>query len=210
MIKVLIADDHTIVRDGLKQILDDAGNISVVAEAADGREVIDLVRRHHPDVVLLDISMPGRGGLDVLKDLTNMQPAPATLVLTMHPEEHYAVRAVRAGAAGYLTKSSAAEELVDAIRKVAGGGRYVTQSVGERLLMEFQRSGEQLTYETLSDREHQVMCLIARGLRVADIAEELSLSAKTISTYRSRILKKLDLKTNAEIVRYAINEGLVS
>jgi DNA-binding NarL/FixJ family response regulator len=209
MIKVLIADDHTIVRDGIKQILDDAGNISVVAEAADGREVVDLVRRHRPDVVLLDISMPGRGGLDVLKDLSVMQPGPATLVLTMHPEEHYAVRAVRAGAAGYLTKSSAAEELVDAIRRVARGGRYVTQSVGERLLMEFQRSGEQPTYETLSDREHQVMCLIARGMRVADIAEELSLSSKTISTYRSRILKKLDLKTNAEIVRYAINEGLM-
>lgn len=210
MITVLIADDHTIVRHGLRQILDDAGNISVVAEAADGRDVIDLVRTHHPDVVLLDISMPGRGGLEVLKDLAVMKPGPATLILTMHPEEHYAVRAVRAGAAGYLTKASAADELVNAIRKVARGGRYVTPSVGERLLMEFQRSGQQPTHEALSDREHQVMCLIARGMRVAEIAEELHLSSKTISTYRSRILKKLDLKTNAEIVRYVIDEGLIT
>jgi DNA-binding NarL/FixJ family response regulator len=209
MITVLIADDHTIVRDGLKQILDEAGNISVVAEAEDGREVVDLVRKSKPDVVLLDISMPGRGGLDVLKDLAAMQPPPATLILTMHPEEHYAVRAVRAGASGYLTKASAADELVDAIRKVARGGRYVTASLGERLLLEFQRGGQQPMYETLSDREHQVMCLIARGMRVAEIADELALSSKTVSTYRTRILKKLDLKSNADIVRYAIDEGFI-
>jgi DNA-binding NarL/FixJ family response regulator len=210
MITVLIADDHTIVRDGLRQILDEAGNISVIAEAEDGREVVDLVRKSKPDVVLLDISMPGRGGLDVLKDLAAMQPAPATLILTMHPEEHYAVRAVRAGASGYLTKASAADELVDAIRKVARGGRYVTASLGERLLLEFQRGGQQPMHETLSDREHQVMCLIARGMRVAEIANELSLSSKTVSTYRTRILKKLDLKSNADIVRYAIDEGFIS
>jgi two-component system invasion response regulator UvrY len=210
MIRVLIADDHTIVRQGLCQILDEPADIEVVAQARDGREVLGLVRDHRPDVVILDISMPGKSGLEVLRDLKAAHLKTSVVVLTMHPEEHYAVRALRAGAAGYLTKGSAGDELIDAIRKVAGGGRYVTASVAERLALEFQMGGDRPLRETLSDREHEVMRLIARGMSTSEIADELALSSKTVSTYRARILQKLGLKNNAEIVRFAIEEGLIT
>jgi len=210
MIRVLIADDHTIMRQGLRQILEEQADITVVAEAKDGREVLEIVRQHELDVILLDISMPGRSGLEVLREVLAIRPSLAVLMLTMHREELYAVRALRAGASGYLTKASAATELVTALRKVAQGGKYVTASVAERLTLEFQKGGERPLHEALSDREHQVMCLIASGKGVAEIAEELCLSSKTVSTYKARILQKLGLKNNAEIVRYAINEGLIS
>jgi DNA-binding NarL/FixJ family response regulator len=210
MIRVLIADDHTIVRQGLRQVLEETNDISVVAEANDGREVMSAVRSQEVDVAVIDISMPGRSGLEVLQDLKSVRPKISVLVLTMHPEEHYAVRALRAGAAGYLTKSSAADELIEAIRKVSRGGRYVTASVAERLALEFQLAGDKPLHEFLSDREHQVMCMIARGMSVTEIGDELALSSKTVSTYRTRILTKLGLKNNAEIVRFALKEGLIS
>jgi two-component system invasion response regulator UvrY len=210
MIKVLIADDHQIVRQGLRRILDEAGDIEVVAEAENGREVLELARKHKVNVVVLDISMPGKSGLEVLSDLHAARLGVAVLVLTMHAEEHYAVRVLRAGAAGYLTKGSAGDELIDAIRKVAKGGRYLTSSVAEQLAIEFQMGGDKPLRESLSNREHDVMCFIAQGKSTTEIANELALSSKTISTYRARILQKLGLKNNAEIVRFAIDEGLVS
>ena len=193
MIKVLVADDHTLVRKGLKQILLDAEDIQHVDEAKDGKETLNKVNEEDYDLVLLDISLPGRSGIDVLKQLKCTKPKLPVLILSMHPEEQYAVRSLRAGAAGYLTKESAPDELIDAIKKVAAGGKYITASLAE----------------ILSDREYQVMCLIASGKTVKEIAEALNLSVKTISTHRSRILNKMRMDNNAQLTHYAIKRGLV-
>ncbi|MGD1147037.1 MAG: response regulator transcription factor [Thermoanaerobaculaceae bacterium] len=209
MIRVLVADDHALVRAGLKHILGKTGEISVVGEACNGQEVMVEARRTPCDVVLLDIGMPGRSGLDVLKQLRAEHPGLSVLILTMYPEEQYAVRALRAGAAGYLTKDSGPEELVNAVRKVASGGRYVTMRAAESLAFEVQGRLRQSPHEALSDRELQVLCMIARGKTVNEIAAELTLSAKTVSTYRSRVLAKLNLRNNSEIAYYAVKEGLV-
>lgn len=209
MIRILIGDDHAIVRAGLKQIVSDEPDMVVAGEADSGSMVLDMVSRAEWDIVLLDIKMPGRGGLDVLKQLHDERPKLPVLILTMYPEEQFAVRCLKAGASGYLTKESAPDELVAAIRKVMDGGIYVSRSFAEKLAFGLQTDSEQLPHESLSDREHQVMLLMASGKTVSQIAEQLSLSPKTIHTYRSRILEKMRMKTNAEIMHYAIKHGLV-
>ncbi len=209
MIRVLIADDHTLVRKGLKQLLLDTKDIERVDEARDGKETINKVSKKDYNLVLLDISLPGRSGIDVLKQLKSLKPKLPVLILSMHPEEQYAVRSLRAGASGYLTKESAPDELIDAIRKVAGGGKYITSSLAEKLAGEIGPSTEKPIHETLSDREYQVMCMIASGKTVKDISEELNLSVKTISTHRSRILRKMHMDNNAQLTHYAIKHGLV-
>ena len=209
MIRVLVADDHTVVRRGLVQILADAPNMVVAGEASTGREVLQALWKHDYDVLVLDISMPEGGGLEVLQQLQTLKPDLPVLILSMHPERQYAVRALKSGANGYLTKESVPDELIAAIRKVASGGKYVSQSLAEKLASELVREAEKEPHQTLSDRELQVMTLLAAGKSVTDVAEELSLSVKTISTYRVRILKKLGLDSTAEIMRYAIERGLV-
>ena len=209
MLQILIADDHPVVRRGLRQIIAETSDIVVAGEATNGWEVLSKVRAASYDVVVLDITMPGMDGVDVLAQLKNEKPGLPVLMLSMHPEEQYAVRALRAGASGYLTKESTPEELVAAIRKVSAGGRYVSSSLAERLAAVVQENANRLPHETLSDREYQVMCQIAGGKTVAEIAKKLSLSVKTISTYRSRILEKMKMKNNAELTHYAIENRLV-
>jgi len=209
MLRILIADDHPIVRQGLKQIIAETSDMVVADEASNGWEVLSKVRASYCDVVLLDISMPGRNGVDILRQLKNEQPRLPVLMLSIHPEEQYAVRVLRAGASGYLTKESAPDELIAAIRKVSMGGKYISSSLAERLACELESTDEQLPHKTLSDREYRVMFLIASGKTVTEIAKELSLSIKTISTYRSRILEKMKMKNNAELTYYAIRNRLV-
>jgi two-component system invasion response regulator UvrY len=209
MIKILIADDHPIVRKGLKQILADTPNIVVAGEANNGAEVLTKVLKDEYDMVLLDISMPGRDGIDTLKELKSLKPNLPVLVLSIHPEDQYAVRVLRAGAYGYLTKESAPEELVSAIRTVSLGRRYISPSVAEKLVLDLDTNAKKQPHEKLSDREYQVMHLIASGKTVKDISEDLSLSVKTISTYRARILEKMKMKNIPELIRYAIKNGLV-
>jgi two-component system invasion response regulator UvrY len=208
MIRAFIADDHAIVREGLKQIVADTPDIEVAGEARDGRQALDAVSRNNYDVVLVDISMPGMNGLDVLKQMISQKPRLPILVLSIYPEEQYAVRALKAGASGFLTKDSAPEELVEAIRKVATGGTYVSRSLGEKLASRLRMDTSKLPHEILSDRELEVMRMIASGKRVKDIADELLLSVKTVSTYRRRVLDKIGVKNNAALVRYAIQNHL--
>jgi two-component system invasion response regulator UvrY len=209
MLKILIADDHPIVRKGLMQVLTEIPNMVIVDEASSGQEVLDKVCKSDYDMIVLDISMPGRGGLDVLKQLKTERPRLPVLILSMHPEEQYAVRALRAGASAYLTKESAPDELIAAIRKVSQGRKYVTSSLAEKLASHLEVDAERPLHETLSDREYQVMRLIVSGKRIKEIAEDLSLSVKTISTYRSRILQKVKMKSNAELTYYAIKNRLI-
>jgi two-component system invasion response regulator UvrY len=209
MIKILIADDHTIVREGLKQIVAETADMMVADEASSGHEVLDKVWNNEYDVVVLDISMPGRDGVDILKQLKSKKPHLPVLVLSMHPEEQYAVRVLKAGAAGYLTKESAPDELITAIRRVSRGRKYVSSFLAEKLAFDLERDTQKPLHETLSDREYQVMCMIASGKRAKEIAEELYLSVKTVSTYRSRILEKMKMKNNAELMHYAIKHELV-
>ena len=209
MIKVVVVDDHAVVREGLKRIVSESGGMVVSGEAADGQEAMRVIKSEPCDVVLLDISMPNKSGLDVLKELHAESPRLPVLVLSMHPEDQYAVRVLRAGAAGYVTKESAPAKLVQAIRKVVRGGKYVSPSLAERLVFDLGTDTKKAPHELLSDREYQVLCLIASGKTVTQIGEVLALSVKTISTYRVRILEKLQMKNNAELTRYAIKEGLV-
>ena len=209
MIKICIADDHAIVREGLKQIIGETSDMEVVGEAANSREVIDKVLKDGCDVVLLDIAMPGRGGLDTLVQIKRERPDLPVLMLSMYPEEQYAVRTLRAGASGYLTKGSAPEELIAAIRKVSRGGKYVSSSLAEVLAFHLEKDTQKPVHEMLSDREYQVMLMIASGKTVTEIADELSLSVKTISTNRTRMLRKMRMKTNAEITYYAIKQCLI-
>lgn len=209
MIKILIADDHAIVREGLKQIVAETPDMVVADEASSGHEVLDKVRSNEYTVVVLDISMPGGDGLNILKQIKKEKLKLPVLVLSVHPEEQYAVRVLKAGAAGYLTKESAPGELISAIRRVSSGRKYVSSLLAEKLAFDLQSEGETSRHETLSDREFQVMCMIASGKRVKDIGEELCLSVKTISTYRSRILEKMRMKNSAELTHYALKHGLV-
>jgi len=209
MIKILIADDHAIVREGLKQIVAETSDMMVADEASSGHEVLDKVRSNEYTVVVLDISMPGGDGLNILKQIKKEKLKLPVLVLSVHPEEQYAVRVLKAGAAGYLTKESAPGELISAIRRVSSGRKYVSSLLAEKLAFDLQSEGETSLHETLSDREFQVMCMIASGKRVKDIGEELCLSVKTISTYRSRILEKMRMKNSAELTHYALKHGLV-
>ena len=209
MLRILIADDHPVFRQGLRQILSEASDMVVTDEVSDGLEVLGRVRAGCCDVILLDISLPGRNGIDILKQLKKERPKLPVLMLTMHPEEQYAIRTLKAGASGYLTKESTPDELITAIRKVSAGGKYVSSSLAETLAYELGRMDEKAPHETLSDREYQIMLLIASGKTVTEIAESLSLSIKTISTYRSRILEKMRMKNSAELTYYAIKNQLV-
>lgn len=209
MIRVCVVDDHAVVREGLKRIIAENPGMSVTAEAGDGIQAMQVIHNEPCDVVLLDITMPDRNGLDVLKQIHSESPRLPVLVLSMHSEDQYAVRVLRAGAAGYLTKESAPAKLVQAIRKVVRGGKYVSPTLAEKLIYDLNRDSTKPTHEILSDREYQVLCMIASGKTVTMIATELALSVKTVSTYRVRILEKLNMKNNAELTRYAIKEGLV-
>jgi two-component system invasion response regulator UvrY len=208
--RILLADDHTVVRHGLRQILADEFKKAVFGEARNAQEALNLVWKENWDVVVLDITMPGRSGLEVLREIKKSKPKLPVLVLSMHPENQFAVRVLKRGASGYMTKESASEELVGAIRKVLAGGRYVSTSLAEKLAT-YLSSGEnqKAPQETLSDREFQVLRLIASGKMVSEIARELSLSVKTISTYRTRILEKMAMKNNAELMHYAMQHQLV-
>lgn len=205
----LVADDHAIVRRGLRQLVAEECDGAVVEEASTGQAVLEAVRRQDFTLVILDINLPDKNGLEVLKDLQALRPAMPVLVLSHHAEEQYAARAFKAGAAGYLTKDSAAEELPTAIRKVLAGGRYVSSSFAERLAGHLSVDAHAAPHEALSDREHLVLCEIARGKTVSQIADEVALSVKTVSTYRARLLEKLGLANNAELMRYALDRRLV-
>lgn len=207
--KVLIADDHPVVRHGLKQILSAHPDVVVVGEAKNGNEALELARKLEWDVAVLDFSMPGRSGLDLLSEIKREFPQRPVLILSMHPEEVHARRVLKAGAAGYMNKESAGEELVAAIRKVGGGGKYVSASLAEKLAVELAPDSQKPPHETLSDREYRVMWLLASGKPIKRIAKEMFLSPSTISTYRIRILRKLGLGTNAELVQYAVKHQLI-
>lgn len=209
MIKVLIGDDHAIVRQGLKQILSDEKKQFICGEAENGQVVLDRVLKEIWDVVILDISMPGISGLEILKEIKKNRPKLPVLVLTMHSEDQFALRSIKAGASGYLKKDSAPEELVRAIKKVVDGGKYVNQQLAEILASDIERDLDKPLHDRLSDREYQVMRLIASGRTSKQIADELALSIKTISTYRARLLEKMKMKTNAELTHYAIQNKLV-
>ena len=202
MIKILIADDHSIVRSGLKQIVEETPDIEVTGEAIDGRELVAKLSKGKYDVVVLDISMPGQNGIDVLRQVKSLYPELPVLILSMHPEEQYAVRALRAGAAGYLTKESATGELISAIRKIYNGGNYVSAGLAEKLALDLIADTSKPPHELLSDREFQVLRMIAGGKTIRDIAAALYLSSKTVSTYRSRILEKMRMKNNEDLIRY--------
>jgi two-component system, NarL family, invasion response regulator UvrY len=208
-IHVLIADDHAIVRQGLKQILSETVDLVVAGEAEDGVDALRLARQKNWDVFLLDVSMPSRNGIDTLKQLKKEFPRLPVLILSMHAEEHYAVRAIKSGAAGYLTKQSAPELLVTAIRHVASGKRFISPTLAEQLAAAISDDGEKFPHERVTDREYQVLVRIASGKSLTSIAEELNLSVKTVSEYRKRLLDKMRLTTTAEIIRYGIQHGLV-
>ena len=209
MIKVLVADDHAVVRKGLKQIISETPDMIVSGEASNGLEVIKKIKSGKYDVVVLDISMPGKSGLDVLREIKTLNLNLPVLILSMHPEDQYAVRLLQSGASGYLSKERAPRELVTAIRKVSQGGKYITSNVAEELASEIEFDYTIPPHERLSNREFQVMCLIASGKTVTEIAHELFLSAKTISTYRSRILLKMRMSSNAQLTHYAVKNGLI-
>jgi two-component system, NarL family, invasion response regulator UvrY len=210
VIKVLLADDHDIVRAGLRRLIEDSGDITVVAEAADGREAIQKIQQSPPDVAVVDISMPGLDGLEVLGQMHHYYPQMPILILTMHEEEQYVVRAIAAGARGYLTKRSAPEQLVKAIRKVHAGGSYLSDTAAESLAQSLAGRGKgRSPLDCLSNREVQVLRQLALGRTVKEIAEAYHLSPKTVDTYRLRLLKKLNLRNNAEISRFAIQNRLV-
>ena len=209
MIKVLITDDHPIVRQGIKQVLEDCSDIKVLDEVGEGNELIKKIIENDYDVILLDISLPGRNGLDLLKEIKSLKPKLYVLMLSMHPEEQYAIRALKLGASGYLTKSSITDELITAIRKAALGKKYITPSLAEKLAFDIDIDSDKPLHHNLSDRELEVMCLLAKGKTLSDIANDLSLSSKTISTYRERILTKMSMTNTAEIIRYAIKNKLV-
>jgi two-component system invasion response regulator UvrY len=208
-IKVLIADDHAIVREGLKQILADTKDIVVAGAAENGVELIELARKKECDVLLLDISMPDKSGIEVLKQVKKEYPKIAVLMLSMHREDQYAIRSLKAGAAGYLNKQSAPAELVNAIRQVASGRKYISPTLAQELANSIGEDHEAPPHESLSDREYQTLTMIASGKTVSDIAAELALSVKTISMYRARLLQKMKLRHNAELTHYAIKNHLV-
>ncbi len=209
MLKILVADDHPIVRQGIKQIIADTTDMVVAGEATNGQEVLNAVKENPYDVILLDIAMPSPNSIDILKQLKKDKPQIAVLILSIHPEEQYAVRTLKAGASGYLTKESAPDELVEAIRKVSKGGKYITSSLAESLATILIKEDQGLPHTILSDREYQVLLMISSGKTNKEIANELSLSVKTISTYRYRILEKMNMRTNAELIHYAIKHELV-
>jgi DNA-binding NarL/FixJ family response regulator len=209
MIRVVLADDHTIVRTGLREILADTGDIEVVGEATNGHEVMARMRELAFDVLVLDISMPGRSGIELIQQVKREKSGVRILVLSMHSEEQYAVRALKAGASGYLTKDSAADQLVAAIRRIAGGGAYVTPETAERLALGLDAAVVGPLHSTLSDREMQVFQMIVAGKSVTEVADALSLSVKTVSTHKTRIMQKLNVTNQTELIRYAMRHKLI-
>lgn len=207
--KILIADDHVVVREGLKQILMALPTVTQIEDAADGLEVLDKVSNNDYDVIVLDISMPGKSGLEVLKEIKILKPQIPVLMLSIYPEGQYAVRVLKAGAAGYLTKESAAEEVVEAVEKVYNGHKYITPSLAEKLADGYLFDSDKPPHEKLSDREFEVFKKIAAGMAIKNIAEELFISVKTVSTYKARIYEKMNMSSNAELTQYAINYGLI-
>jgi DNA-binding NarL/FixJ family response regulator len=209
MIRIVIADDHTMVREGLRRVVEPHADIEVIGEAVNGREVLERVRQGGFDVLLLDLSMPEHSGVDFIRRLKEHAPKLPILVLTMHEEEQYAVRSIRAGASGYLTKESAATDLIDAIRRVAAGRLFISPSVAEQLALDTMAAHDRPPHHQLSDREFEVFQLMVRGRSITDIAEHLHLSVKTVSTHKARILQKMNMQSLAELVRYAVNHHLV-
>ena len=207
--RILIADDHAIVRKGLRQILDEEPGLAAVGEAQSTQEVLEMTRTGDWDLVILDINMPGRSGLDALTELHHDHPTLSVLVLSMYPEDQYGLRVLKSGAAGYLNKQSAPEELVKAIKRICSGGRYVSETMAEKLASTLNGQEEKAVQDILSDREFQVLLMIASGKTISEIASNLNLSVKTVSTYRSRILQKMELKNNAEITYFAVHNGLL-
>jgi two-component system, NarL family, invasion response regulator UvrY len=208
MIRVLIADDHAIVRKGFLQIVNETPDMRVVGEAANGQEVLEKVREMDCDVLVLDISMPRFSGLESLREIRYLRPDLPVLILSMHSEDQYAIRSLKAGAAGYLNKETAVDELVTAIRKVVSGGKYLSVSAAEKIALEIGNSSDKAPHERLSNREYSVLLMIGSGKSISDIADELSLSVKTVSTYRTRILEKMNMNTNADLIRYVIENSL--
>jgi DNA-binding NarL/FixJ family response regulator len=209
MIRIVVADDHTIVREGLKQLLSSAGDLAVGGEAQNGHEALERVRTLDFDVLLLDMSMPGKSGIELIKQVRAEKPKLRVLVLSMHEEEQYAVRAIKAGASGYLTKESATAQLVSAIRKVASGGAFITDSVAQQLALGAMPQSDGPPHGALSDREFQVFRELVSGKAVSDIAAQLNLSVKTVSTHKARIMQKMNMSNPAELIRYAIHHRLV-
>lgn len=209
MIKIVIADDHDIVRAGLKQIISDSRDMKVTGESGNAEQLIELVKKHDYDVVLLDLKMSGMNGLDAIKHIKLLKPDLPVIVLSMHAEDQYAVRTIRAGASGYITKETASENLIAAIKKAVAGGRYISPALAESLADSIALGGNEVPHDALTDREFQVMCMIASGRSVSDIASELFLSVKTISTYRQRTLSKMNMKNNSELTHYVIKNNLL-
>ncbi|MFI5217871.1 MAG: response regulator [Bacteroidia bacterium] len=208
MIHILIADDHSVVRRGLKQILLDEFPDAAITSVNDGNKLLQKARTEKWNIIISDLSMPGRNGLEVVKQLKAEFPKLPVLILSMHPEDHYAIRALKAGASGYLTKDSASDELVNAVRKILSGRKYITSAVAEKLAESLGKDTSKVPHETLSDREFHVMKLLALGKKLSEISNSLSLSINTISTYRRRILEKMNMKTNAELTHYTIKNKL--
>lgn len=209
MIKIIIADDHAIVREGLKQIVAEENEIQVSAEAENARELFELLENEVADLIVLDISMPGMSGLEALKELRIKYPDLPVLILSMYGEDQYGLRAIKAGAAGYLKKVSAPEELVNAVNRILSGGKYISPVLAEKLAYTFEKDIKEFPHESLSDREHQILCLIASGKSAEQMADELSLSVHTIYSYRNRILEKMKMKSNVELTQYAIQNKLI-
>ena len=209
MIRILVADDHQIVRAGLKNLLSDYPDYTIAGEAASGAEAVKMVRESEWDIVFLDVSMPGMNGVDTLKQIKRVKPDLPVIIFSMHPEDHYAVNLLRAGANGYLSKACEPLQLVTAIRRVLAGRRYISPALGEQLAGDLNGEAKKAPHTELSEREFQVFCKLAAGQVVSEIAAELFLSAKTVSTYRTRILEKMGMKTNANLTYYAIKSGLI-
>jgi two-component system, NarL family, invasion response regulator UvrY len=208
MIRVFIADDHAIVRKGFCQIIEETDGMEVAGEAATGDAVLEQVMKADWDVLVLDLSMPGRSGLDVIQAVRDLKPKLPILVLSMHPEDQYAVRLLKNGISGYINKETALDNLVSAIRKVIAGGKYVSETLAEKLAFDLTGPMDKGSHESLSDREYRVLCMIGQGKSVSQIAEELFISVKTVSTYRTRILEKMNLNTTADLIRYAVENNL--
>jgi len=207
-IKILVADDHEIARQGLKTIISEHSDLSIAGEAENGNQVLKILRKTKVDVVLLDFDMPEKNGLDTLIELKALYPELPVMILSIFPEDHYGTRFLKAGASGYLQKSSATDQLIDAIRKVFNGGKYISSVLTDKLVTGLNKDKEQFLHESLTDREFQVFRLLSTGKKLKEMADELCLSINTISTYRSRILQKMDMKSNADVIRYAIENGL--
>lgn len=209
MIKIVIADDHAIVRKGLAQIVSEEGDIMVCGEADDADQLLELLKKENCDLIILDINMPGRSGLEALKDIKSMYPKTPVLILSMYSEDQYGIRALKAGAAGFLKKVSAPDELVTAIRKIVSGGKYISEALTEELVDSLESGKKALIHESLSNREFQIMCQIASGLSADAIADSLSISVHTVYSYRNRILEKMNMKSNVELTQYVIKNQLI-